>query len=83
MLCIISTLLVLLFFFNSRILQSGILQTGPNQFAEYHFVESSLYKKNLQTGPHFSTNWILQIGFLQTGPIPLLTVPKIQTALPI
>ena len=39
MLCIIPTIMVLSFFFNSRILktgnlQSGILQTGPNQFVE-------------------------------------------------
>ena len=36
MLCIIprSALLVLSFFVNSRILQTGILQTGPNQFVE-------------------------------------------------
>ena len=34
MLCIIPTLKVLSFFFNSRILQTGILQTGPNQFVE-------------------------------------------------
>ena len=34
MLSIIPTLLVLSFFLNSRILQTGILQTGPNQFVE-------------------------------------------------
>ena len=34
MLCIIPTLMVLSFFFNSRILQTGILQNGPNQFIE-------------------------------------------------
>ena len=38
MLCIVPTLVVLSFFFNfffdSRILQTGILQTGPNQFVE-------------------------------------------------
>ena len=34
MLCIIPTLMVLSFFFNSRILQTGIQQTGPNQFEE-------------------------------------------------
>ena len=34
MLSIIPTLLVLSFFFNSRILQTGILQTKPNQFVE-------------------------------------------------
>ena len=34
MLCINPTLMVLSFFFNSRILQTGILQTGPNQFVE-------------------------------------------------
>ena len=34
MLCIIPTLMVLSFFFNSRILQTGILQTGSNQFVE-------------------------------------------------
>ena len=34
MLCIIPTIVVLSFFFNSRILQTGILQTGPNQFVE-------------------------------------------------
>ena len=34
MLCIIPTIMVLSFFFNSRILQTGILQTGPNQFVE-------------------------------------------------
>ena len=34
MLCINSTLTVLSFFFNSRFLQTGILQTGPNQFVE-------------------------------------------------
>ena len=34
MLCIIPTLVVLSFFFNCRILQTGILQTGPNQFVE-------------------------------------------------
>ena len=34
MLCIIPTLMVLSFFFNSRVLQTGILQTGPNQFVE-------------------------------------------------
>ena len=33
-LCIIPTLMVLSFFFNSRILQTGILQTRPNQFVE-------------------------------------------------
>ena len=32
MLSIIPTLLVLSFFFNFRILQTGILQTRPNQF---------------------------------------------------
>ena len=58
----IPTLLVSLFFFNSTILQTGILQTGPNQFVEY-----SLYKNNLRTGPYFSTNWIQQTGFLQIG----------------
>ena len=44
-LCIFPTLLVLLFFFNSRILQAGILQTGPHQFVENQFVEKN------------STNW--------------------------
>ena len=34
MLSIIPTLMVLSFFFNSRILHTGILQTGPNQFVE-------------------------------------------------
>ena len=34
MLSIIPTLMVLSFFFNSRILLTGILQTGPNQFVE-------------------------------------------------
>ena len=34
MLSIILTLMVLSFFFNSRILQTGILQSGPNQFVE-------------------------------------------------
>ena len=34
MLCIIPTLMVLSFFLNSRILQTVILQTGPNQFVE-------------------------------------------------
>ena len=34
MLSIIPTLMVLSFFFNSRILQTGILQTRPNQFVE-------------------------------------------------
>ena len=34
MLSIIPTLMVLSFFFNSRILQPGIQQTGPNQFVE-------------------------------------------------
>ena len=34
MLSIIPTLMVLSFFFNSRILQTGILQTRPNQFLE-------------------------------------------------
>ena len=34
MLCLIPTLMVLSFFFNSRILPTGILQTGPNQFVE-------------------------------------------------
>ena len=34
MLTIISTLMVLSFFFNSGILQTGILQTGRNQFVE-------------------------------------------------
>ena len=34
MLCAIPTLIVLSFLFNSRILQTGILQTGPNQFLE-------------------------------------------------
>ena len=38
MLCIIPTLMVLSFFFqfffNSRILQTGILKTGPNHFVE-------------------------------------------------
>ena len=34
MLCIIPTLMVLTFLFNSRVLQTGILQTGPNQFVE-------------------------------------------------
>ena len=34
MLCIIPALKVLSFFFNSRILQTGILQTEPNQFVE-------------------------------------------------
>ena len=33
-LSIIPKLMVLSFFFNSRILQTGILQTGPNQFVE-------------------------------------------------
>ena len=71
-LCIIPTLLVSLFFFNSRNLATGILQTGPNQFVENQFVESSLEKKVLQTGPHFSTNWILRTSFLQTSSTPLL-----------
>ena len=34
MLSIIPTLMVLSFFFNSRILRTGILQTGLNQFVE-------------------------------------------------
>ena len=34
MLSIIPTLMVLSFFFISRILQTGILQTRPNQFVE-------------------------------------------------
>ena len=34
MLCIIPILRVLSFFFDSRILQTSILQTGPNQFVE-------------------------------------------------
>ena len=34
MLTIISTLMVLSFFFNSGFLQTGILQTGRNQFVE-------------------------------------------------
>ena len=34
LLSIIPTLLVLSFFFNSRILQTGVLQTKPNQFVE-------------------------------------------------
>ena len=34
MLCLIPTLMVLSFFINSRILPTGILQTGPNQFVE-------------------------------------------------
>ena len=34
MLSIIPRLMVLSFFFNSRILQTGIQQTGPNQFVE-------------------------------------------------
>ena len=34
MLCIIPTLMVLSFFINFRILQTGILQTGPKQFVE-------------------------------------------------
>ena len=34
MLSIIPTLIVLSFSFNSRILQTGILQTGPDQFVE-------------------------------------------------
>ena len=34
MLSLIPTLLVLSFFFNCRILQTGILQTGPNHFVE-------------------------------------------------
>ena len=36
-LCIIPTLLVLLFSLNSKILQTGILQTGLNQFVESRF----------------------------------------------
>ena len=44
--------LVLLFFSNSRILQTGNLQTGPNQF-----VESSLQEKFYK----------LDLTFLQTG----------------
>ena len=45
MLSIIPTLIVLSFFFNSWILQTGILQTGPNQFVENQ-------KQNLEnTGP--------------------------------
>ena len=34
MLSIIPTLMVLSFLFNSRILQTGVLQTGPDQFVE-------------------------------------------------
>ena len=34
MLSIIPTLMVLSFFFNSRIPRTGILQTGSNQFVE-------------------------------------------------
>ena len=34
MLCNISTLMVLSFFFNSRIQKTGLLQTGSNQFVE-------------------------------------------------
>ena len=41
-LCIISTLSVLIVFFDSKILQTGILQTGPNQFVENQPVESCL-----------------------------------------
>ena len=35
---------------------------------------SSLKKKYLQTGPHFSTFWILQTGFLQSGSIPFIAL---------
>ena len=34
--------MVLLFSFDFRCLQIGVLQTGPNQFVENQFVESSL-----------------------------------------
>ena len=66
MVCIIPTFMVLSFFFISRILQTGNLQTGPNQFVEYYFVESTLLKK-FYILDLFTTNWILQTGFLQTG----------------
>ena len=39
--------------------------TNQVQFVEYQFVE-----KTLQTGPHFSTHWILQTGFLKKVPYP-------------
>ena len=35
-------------------------------------------EKILQTGPHFSTNWILQTVFLQTGSIRLGTVHAVR-----
>ena len=72
MLCIIPTLLILSFFSNSRVLQTGVLQTGPKQFVEHHIVESSLKKK------HF-TNWILQTGFLQTVSVPINQVPCVSS----
>ena len=66
LLCIISTLLVLMFFFNCRILPTRILQTGPNS-KQHH---GPVCRQKLQTGPHFSTTWIPPTGFLQTVSIP-------------
>ena len=51
MLWIIPTLMVLLFFFNSRMLQSGILQTRPNQFVE------NQKQKQDNTGRFGVKNW--------------------------
>ena len=44
---------------------SVFLQTGRKNKSMVQFAETIL-----QTGHHFSINWILQTGFLQTGSIP-------------
>ena len=68
MLCIIPTLLVLSFFFNSRFLQTVILQTGPNQFEENQ-------KQNQDNTGRFSMKNLTKRleFFLPKRPVPVVT----------
>ena len=69
-LCIIPTLLVLLFF-NSRILQTGILQTGPNQFVENQkrpVPDQKVQPVSFRPEKFDLFTATLQTGILQTGP---------------
>ena len=73
MLCIIPTLMVVQFFFNSRNLQTGIQQMGPNQFVEN--------QKNQEITGRFGMKNLpkrLEIFFAETTlpkrPVPISTV---------
>ena len=69
MLSILPTLMVLSFFFNSRILQPRILQTGPNQFVENQ-------KQNQDnTGRFGMKNLPKRLNFLGETSLPKRLVP--------